>query len=240
MCDKTIIKSSQTYNKLFFKNNYRLLSFQNSKIQLSKLNMSTIKKLINLYQKNKEIITNESETYFIAHIKDLKVHTDLFYQTKRSIKQYQDNIDFIHKKNKVKYVATHVSSLDWFKDKEKVSLCQGNIDQLIEFQGKLAGEIIEDLENLRIDMKMQLKFKKIDANFTLLFEQETMTKLEHAIRVKQIRMQKCKELEPENIWKYGKKQYKKLCSETMTKLGRMYEVKIYVRLHYAEYFNILY
>ena len=203
--------------------------------------MSTIKKLINLYQNNKEIVRDESEQLFLEHIKELKVHTDLFYKTKQTIKYLNENIEFIHKKNKVKYVATHISSIHWFEDNEKVyqaKVSLDRLDRLIELQKKLSEEIIRDIENLRIDAKMQLKFKQNDNDFTLLIEQNKLKLLMNNWRQWQWQKKHSKsKLKPESIWTYGKLQYKKLCLECMTKLGRMYDLKSYARLNYAEYYN---
>lgn len=204
--------------------------------------MSTIKKLINLYQKNKEIVRNESESYFLQHIKELKVHIDLFHRTKLCIKHEQEIIEFIHKKTKKKYIATHVSSIHWFEDNEQVKISNDNIKKLLEVQQMITKQLIEDIENLRIDAKMQLKFKKEDSEFPLLIQQEeTMKKWMNNWRQWQWQKKHSNgQILPESVWTYAKKQYKKLCLELMTKLGRMYDLKSYVRLNYAEYFNVLY
>lgn len=205
---------------------------------LSKKQKEALKNLAKLYEESKETITDESTKVFIENIKEFKVHIDLMILINRKIQYNEKIINEVHHKNNRKYIATHISAAQFIVDVEKVKEANERLEKMPEIQKKITAELIKDLERLKGDILVQLRYKKMDSTFPLLLDDgKQMRKFYNNWREWILKHLKTENFTPENTLRYCKRQYNKIKVElanNISKLGYMYDVKSYIKLYYPD------
>lgn len=179
--------------------------------------------LIKLLMKNKEVVSDECEVCFIEHIVSLRTHMDIYFLLNEKIKKWEEEKDFIHKKNKKSSIATHFNANSYLRDKIKIEKLLLFLEKAYEKRRDVVVFLLDDLVRLEHDFHVQCRFwKKLGGLYDLLFtpinsnRQDHLNMLWMKQRENAIRQwiyqnkKRTVTLTPDMVYQYCKNTYKKL------------------------------